>query len=332
MSTFSTLLPALVLLLLLSACAAPVSQPYTPSAQPSVMQEDTIQVSDGTTLAMRTWLPENCPPKAVAVALHGFNDYSHAYRRVGETLRAQGIAVIAYDQRGYGRSGEFGVWPGKENLIRDLGDVTKAAQVRYPGVPLYIMGESMGGAVTLLAAKAGALPAETKGLILIAPALWGGDSMGWFYRAPLWVAAHTVPSMKVGGKNLNIRPSDNIDMLRELSRDPLVIKKSRFDTLYGIVQLMDEAYRQAEHLPFPTLFLYGAHDEVIPKPPVLNAMERLRDQRIAYYPHGFHMLTRDRQAAMVNGDIAAWILNPADPLPSSMDSEVGSRLATDMRK
>jgi acylglycerol lipase len=329
----SALLYCLILLCLVVACAKPTVLPFQPSITTPTLNHDTITVRDGARLAMRHWLPETLPPKAVVVAAHGFNDYSHMYAGLGPYLAARGIATYAYDHRGYGHSPGFGIWPGKENLIRDMADVAASIRAAYPDIPLYVMGESMGGAVTLLAAEEGALPRDIAGIILSAPAVWGDKTMGWLYRLPLWIAVHTFPSFRVGGKNLGIYPSDNMEMLRELSRDPRVIKKSRFDTLYGVVSLMDDAYREANTAGgIPVLFLYGAHDQIIPKIPTVQIMERLRHHRIAYYPDGYHMLTRDLQAAVVMQDIAAWIAAPDAPLPSGWDREVGSRLQTDMGK
>jgi alpha-beta hydrolase superfamily lysophospholipase len=324
-----SLLLALLLVVFISACASPKVQPFRPAVTEPALSEHFVRVADGTELALRRWWPKRGnTPKAIVLALHGFNDYSYSQRAVGEALAAEGIAVIAYDQRGYGHSPEFGIWAGRENLVRDAADVATAIRVAYPDLPFYVVGESMGGAVAWLAAKEGVLPQETRGLILIAPAVWGGETMGWLYRLPLWLATHTTPDLQVTGKNLGIYPSDNKKMLAEMSRNPRVIKRSRMDTLWGIVHLMDEAYQNAEPpLPFPTLLLYGAHDAIIPKRPSFRVMERLREARIAYYPKGYHMLPRDLQGEVVTGDIATWIMNPTTPLPSGCDREVGSRLA-----
>jgi acylglycerol lipase len=332
MSSVVSIAPVLMLLLVaacLSACSTPQVQPHLPAVTEPLLGEHTVRVRDGSELALRRWWPKGKgTPKAIVLALHGFNDYSYSQYAVGKALAAQGIAVIAYDQRGYGRSPQFGIWAGKENLVRDASDVAAAVRAAYPDIPFYMLGESMGGAVTWMAAKEGMLPKDTRGVILVAPAVWGGNTMGWLYRAPLWFAAHITPSLRVTGKNLGIYPSDNMEMLAEMSRNPRVIKKSRMDTLYGIVQLMDTSYQSANPpLPFPTFLLYGAHDAVIPKRPSFAVMERLREARIAYYPNGYHMLPRDLQGEVVTSDIAAWILDASAPLPSGWDREVGSRIA-----
>jgi acylglycerol lipase len=337
MSYVASAIPLLLVLLLvvaLSACATPKVQPFLPAVTEPLLHEQSVRVRDGAELALRRWWPKGeGAPKAMVLALHGFNDYSYSQSAAGEALAAQGIAVIAYDQRGYGHSPEFGIWAGRENLVRDAADVAAAVRTAYPDIPFYMLGESMGGAVTWLAAKEGVLPKDMQGMILVAPAVWGGDTMGWFYRLPLWLAAHTTPSLRVTGKNLGIYPSDNMEMLAEMTRNPRVIKKSRIDTIYGIVHLMDAAYQAAKPpLPYATLLLYGAHDAIIPKPPSFAVMERLREARIAYYPNGYHMLPRDLQGKVVTDDIAAWILDASAPLPSGWDREVGSRMVKRVRQ
>jgi len=136
--------------------------------------------------------------------------------------------------------------------------------------------------------------------------------------------AHTVPSMYLTGSGLNIKPSDNRAMLRSLGRDPKVLKYTRVDTVWGLVNLMDAALASARTIPTPLLILYGDQDELVPKKPTVAMIERLPrresgDQRIAIYPDSFHMLLRGLKAERVWRDMAAWLENPAAPLPSGAD-------------
>jgi hypothetical protein len=140
--------------------------------------------------------------------------------------------------------------------------------------------------------------------------------------------------MTLTGQGLNRRPSDNIAMLRALGRDPLVIKETRVDAIKGLVDLMDAAYdatRSGIARP-PLLVLYGARDEIVPDAPVVEAMRRLAGtdgHRAALYGNGWHMLLRDLQAETVWRDIAAWIADPAAPLPSGADARAAKMLAAD---
>jgi alpha-beta hydrolase superfamily lysophospholipase len=177
----------------------------------------------------------------------------------------------------------------------------------------------MGGAVVLMALakeKPGSL-ASIRGASLTAPAVWGGAAMNPIYRLTLWMAAHTVPSKSVSGRGLGILPSDNIEMLRALGRDPLVIKETRIDSLYGLVGLMGSAQRAAEHVRGPLIVLYGAKDGIIPRRPTAAMAAKLNNStRFAVYPDGYHMLLRDLQAEVVWRDIAAWIDDATAQLPS----------------
>ena len=113
-------------------------------------------------------------------------------------------------------------------------------------------------------------------------------------------------------------------MLVSLSRDPLVIKSTRVDTIYGLVGLMDQAQAAAPHLSRPTLVLYGTHEEVISAEAADTFLAALpKDSeapiRVAIYEGGYHMLLRDLKGRRVIDDIVAWIANPALPLPSGAD-------------
>ena len=81
--------------------------------------------------------------------------------------------------------------------------------------------------------------------------------MPWYQRLALLVGAHTFPDMALTGRGLQIKPSDNIAMLRALGRDPKIIKETRVDTIWGLVNLMDDALSSASKLSSKTLILYG---------------------------------------------------------------------------
>tara|TARA_R110000787_G_scaffold221535_1_gene330248 strand:+ start:57682 stop:58692 length:1011 start_codon:yes stop_codon:yes gene_type:complete len=316
------LLIALLSTLLLGACTTPQFIEPTPINATPTLTEDVFKTRDGLALPYRTWMPEGTP-RAVIVALHGFNDYSRFFEDAGQFLAARGIASYAYDQRGFGAAPHPGRWFPLDGYLADAVDIAKAIGARHPDVPLYLLGESMGGAIAMTALARHDAP-WVQGAILSAPAVWGRDAMPWFQRSLLWLAAHTVPGMTLTGRGLDIEPSDNHDMLRALGRDPLVIKATRVDAIYGLVDLMDAALAAASVLNKPALILYGARDEVIEAGPTRLMIKRLpagmtEKQRIAVYSDGYHMLLRDLQAKAVWTDIAHWASDPRAPLPSGAD-------------
>ncbi len=327
---------AVLLLLLLAAACTPRLAPPGPGLSAALgttpsLSETHFITEDGLELPLRSWPPSHGgPPSAVILALHGFNDYSKAFEDAGRFWAAQGLAVYAYDQRGFGTAPHRGLWAGTPALTGDLRAAAGLLRARHRGVPLYLLGDSMGGAA-ILAASAEVRPLPADGVILVAPAVWSRANMPALYRATLWLGAHTIPWATVTGRGLKIQASDNIPMLRALGRDPLVIKETRIDAIHGLVDLMDQALAAAPALEAPALLLYGDKDEIVPEDPTLRLWQTLpaaarARQRRALYPNGWHMLLRDLEAEVVWRDIAAWIARPAAPLPSGAEERALVRL------
>ena len=295
----------------LIACT-PQVQKISEDMRPAKLSADHYLTADGVDLPLKSWQADK-PTKAVIIAVHGFNDYRNGFAFPASWWMQRGITTYAYDQRGFGETAYRGIWAGSDRLKNDLTVLVKLVRKRHPDVPLYLLGESMGGAVVMATARETDFP-KVDGLILSAPAVWGWQSLNSFYRAVLWCAAHLVPSMTASGNGLGIQASDNVSMLQNLGRDSYFIKETRIDSVYGLVGLMDEAYNSAQMLNVPMLVLYGAHDEVIPKDPVENVVSRLpRSADIVLYENGWHLLMRDLQAPVVWKDIHAWITDRKIP-------------------
>jgi alpha-beta hydrolase superfamily lysophospholipase len=184
----------------------------------------------------------------------------------------------------------------------------------------------MGGSVAVVAmtGESGTQAPDVDGIILSAPAVWGRATMDLLPRLALWAGVRLMPELTLTGRGLKIKPSDNIEMLRALSRDPLVIKGTRVDTIYGLVDLMDAALDSAPSLDTPMLMMYGAKDELVPKPPIRRFVGSLpaecrRRARLAWYENGYHMLLRDLEGPLVSADVAGWVLDPGVPLASGAD-------------
>ncbi len=297
---------------------------------PPAHELDHFRMADGARLPLWAWTPEGQTPKAVVLALHGFNDYGQAFKEMGPLFQARGLALYAYDQRGFGRAPHAGSWAGTEAMAKDANEIARLLIARHPGQPFYVLGESMGAAVTLAALTRPDAP-PVAGAILSAPGLWSRKTMGPFQRGLLWVAAHVLPWMTVSGREMGRMPSDNIEMLRALGRDPHIIKETKVAAVHGLVDLMDAGLESAPLIKAPLLVLYGENDQIIPPKPIQLFIEALPEeakpsQRLALYPKGWHMLTRDLQAAKVHEDILSWIENPALPLPSGAEIEARERL------
>jgi len=307
----------LLSLLPLAACAGPRLQKVGPALDAPRLDLRTIHMPDGADLPLRVWLPSQGAPKAVVLALHGFNDYSRAFAAPGSGLARRGYAVYAYDQRGFGGAPQRGIWAGSARMIGDMNVALGLLRARHPGIPLFILGESMGAAVPL-AAIAGGAPPAADGLILVSPAIWGWQTQSALNRTLLDWGAHVLPWLTVIPYGVKREASDNHTILRALAADPLVIKATRIDAAYGLVDLMSAAFdaapRLAEDGTPRILVLYGGREDILSTGAVADWLGRLpvKDSlRVLLYPKGHHMLLRDLDAGAVYDDIAAWIADPA---------------------
>ncbi len=277
-----------------------------------------LVMADGTELALRVWSPER-PPTAILLSLHGFGDHGgNSLVEGAPLLTAAGIQVYAYDQRGFGYSPHRGIWPGVPTLVQDARAATLLIAARHPSLPLYLMGESMGGAIAMATATE-ALP--IRGVILAAPAVMGRAQLpavaGWAVDGLAALAPALAMPATAGG----IAASDNRDALLRFGRDPLTIREPRMDLVAGVLDSMDAALEAFPRCcAAPSLVLTGGNDQVIPTRiarRVLRALPPRDNRRVLHYPLGWHLLLRDAVRPEVARDIIAWINDPDAPLASA---------------
>jgi alpha-beta hydrolase superfamily lysophospholipase len=298
------LAPALALALFLAGCAAPFGDGLPP-------------------VPVATWAPPaEARPRALIVALHGFNDHKAAFKPFGAWAAGKGVLVLAYDQPGFGERPDRGRWAGEAALIEALDEAVRDARRRYPGLPLYVLGESMGATVAITAlARPDAPPVD--GLILSAPAVWDTSRLPPGYLAFLRGLAALLPPLRVSVSGIRVQASDNIEMLRALGRDPLYVRDTRIDALAGLVGLMEAARTEAPGLGLPMLILLGARDQIVPPEASRSFVRSLPETTctVVTYLNGWHLLLRDHQRERVFADVLAWV--GKRPLPSGLDHACG---------
>jgi acylglycerol lipase len=315
------------LLAALSACAPYVQPPLHPAAsftgpaiQPTNETTGVFVMEDGARLPYLHWAPQG-RPTAVIVALHGMNDHDASFRLAGPWWAEHGVETFAYDQRGFGQAPGRGVWAGQERMVEDVRQAVALVRAQRPGVPVAVVGESMGGSVAIAAFASDRPPAADR-VILMAPGVWGWSSQPLANRAALWVAARALGEAALEPPEFVIeliRASSNTAELVRNGRDPDSILSTRMDTLSGLVDIMETASRHLGEIRAPTLLMYGAHDQIVEKGPMKRALQRAGSPaslRTAYYKDGWHLLIRDLDAEVVYRDVLAYLADPAAPLPS----------------
>jgi len=313
---------AAALLSVMPAACSPVVVPAGQKAAAPHLTADRYVAADGTALPLAVWPAAGGePPSAVILGLHGFGDYREAFEEPATIWSTAGIITYAYDQRGFGKSPTRGRWPGTDTLVDDAIAVATLVRARHPGVPFYVVGESMGGALAMVAADRGL---ESDGLVLSAAAVRSRESLGPLASAGLWFFAHTIPWMPAGPTSIDFKPTDNPRTIEKLQKDPLMLRQPRFDMGYGLVELMDAALGAAGRVSQPYMMLHGMGDRLVPTESVKIAIEVMpprRDSKLAFYRNGYHLLMRDKDGPKVAADIAAWLSNHEAALPSGADAE-----------
>lgn len=110
-----------------------------------------IAASDGWRIPLLTWLPSpTTAPHAVVQIAHGMGEHAGRYDRLARQLVQHGYAVYAHHHRGHGPEAQDAATRGNlgaggfGRLVEDMADVSRALQRRHPGLPLVLIGHSMG--------------------------------------------------------------------------------------------------------------------------------------------------------------------------------------------
>lgn len=297
---------ALVAGSLLRPRPAPRPRSGTPALQP-----DHFVTGDGARLPVASWQPRRAP-RAIVLGLHGYGDYRQAFGMAGRWLSAHGIAVVAYDQRGFGESGSRGVWPGADALIADLADAVAAVRAEAPSLPLVVLGESMGGAVALAGVNSGQVTGIDR-LILAAPGVRAGDApLRQLHDLALRLGALALPWLAIelrrGGQ-----PWLDPEESARLADDPLILRELSVGTYEGLIELAERASAEPPadvDLP-PTLVLYGELDGTVPRAAIDELMARLGPRgTLRAYPDRHHLLLHEADSDAVFADCLAWLTRP----------------------
>lgn len=291
--------------LVLAGCAAaPPARETAARAQSDARRVEDAPARDSIRLA--SW-PAQGRTRAAILALHGFGDAGElTFEGPATYWAARGIAVYAPDQRGFGANPSRKRWPGGQTLAADARLLAAEVRRRNPGVPLVVVGHSMGGGVALIAAAEGL---DADALVLAGPAIAGGDQLPGAARAGAWALATVLPDKRWTGKNLDLRPSDNREAMIRVALDPRHFADPSSREIWGLVQIMDAAAEAAPKVTIPVLTLMGDRDMYL-KPARVRAIADRAPGAAGFreYPEGWHWLFRDLQREVVWRDVAEFVL------------------------
>ncbi|KAL3067794.1 hypothetical protein OYC64_022140 [Pagothenia borchgrevinki] len=217
--------------------------------------------ADGLHLFCRYWEPAG-PPRALVYIAHGAGEHCGPYDEMAQRLKELSMLAFAHDHVGHGQSeGERMNIKDFQVYIRDSLQHVDLMKSRHPGLPVFIVGHSMGGAISILTACE--RPSEFSGVVLIAPMVqMNPESATPFKVFMAKVLNHMVP-------NLTLGPIDS----KWISRDMKQVEAYDADELnfHGgmrvsfAMQLMGAAARIEREIPsisWPFLLLHGDADKL----------------------------------------------------------------------
>ncbi|EME16651.1 alpha/beta hydrolase [Rhodococcus triatomae] len=270
-------------------------------------KQDSFTGNHGTRIDYDIWTPDG-NPVAVLVLAHGLGEHARRYDHVVARLLELGVVVYAPDHRGHGRSGgkrvELKEW---RDFTDDLHRVFGIARVDHPGLPVYLLGHSMGGAMALDYALDH--QADLAGLILSGPAV----------DVTSGTPAVVVAIGKVVGRYLPGLPVETLDA-NLVSRDPKVVAAYNADPLVhhgkvpagiarGMILNAESLPARLPSLTLPLLLLHGEQDGLakVDGSRMIASTAGTADLTYKEYPGLYHEIFNEPEQDEVLDDVVGWL-------------------------
>lgn len=269
--------------------------------------ERTFDGVGGVRIVYDVWTPDTAP-RGVVVLAHGYGEHARRYDHVAERFGEAGLATYALDHRGHGRAGgkRVRVRHMKE-FVADYRSLVLTARKENPGVPLIVLGHSMGGGIAF--AYGVQYPGEYDLMILSGPA----------------IAAHTGVSKvkaivgKTVGSILPDLPIEQIDA-DLVSRDPKVVADYKADPLVyrgkipagigkALLVVGESMERKAPGVTAPLLVVHGEDDQLVSAAGSRRLVECIgsKDVELKVYPELYHEVFNEPERDEVLNDVVSWI-------------------------
>lgn len=222
----------------------------------------TFTATDGNNVMVQDWLLDpNIKLRGVVIVVHGLGEHAGRYDHVARQLNAWGFAVRGYDQCGHGESnGPRGGLPTDTRLLDDLADIVDSTRARTPkGIPLILLGHSMGGLVVGRFVSLGLRKVD--GLVMSSPALDAG--MNAFQKFLVSVLPKIAPDLRVGN---GVKPqfvSHDPAVVAAYKADPLVHDRISARLARFIAEAGPQTLALAPQWKVPTLLMYAGDDRLL---------------------------------------------------------------------
>ena len=267
---------------------------------------DSFTGQAGINIAWQAWLPEG-DPVAVVVVAHGFGEHIGRYQNLVDALVPHGYAVYGPDHRGHGRSGGHRALIDKHDyLLDDLDQVFVKVAQSHPGVPVFLLGHSMGGNIALASALRN--QARLRGLVLSGPAV-SNDGISKALQILAAVLGRIAP--KMGATKLSSAAvSSDPAVVAAYEADPLVFHgKMPAGTGAALIKTSKGFPARLPSLTIPLLVVHGSADALVSVEAgrMAHRLAGSADKTLHVYDGLFHEVFNEPQKDKVLGDVRAWL-------------------------
>ncbi len=255
------------------------------------MEQYKINGYESLQLFVRHWSLES--PKAVLVIVHGFGEHSGRYSGMAEYFNSRGIAVISYDFRGHGLSdGKRGLLLSWKEFREDLRAVDNEAVRLYPTLPLFILGHSLGGTMTLdyvLSSEH-----SPRGVIISAPAL-GTPGISPFLLGIAKILSAFAPRLTISTALDSDSISRDPEECRKYKDDPLIHDKASVKMSSELTAVQETIFSRSGSMNCPLLLCYGSEDRIAPHEPIESFFNHSGsdDKEMKIFEGGYHEIHND---------------------------------------
>ena len=249
-------------------------------------------------IAVHQWRGDD-EPRFVALLSHGYGEHAGRYEHVAQRLVAEGAAVYAPDHVGHGRSeGERVHVDDGEDFSADLHRVAELARREHPGLPVVLVGHSMGGLIATRYAQRH--PGELDALVLSGPAIGGAPAL------EMLLTLDPIPDVPIDPAVL----SRDLTVGQAYADDPLVwhgpFKRSMLQAMVAAVHAVAEGPGLGD---VPTLWIHGEDDQLVPLAATRAAIEHVKGTRFEekVYLGARHEVFNETNKDEVLDDVMAFI-------------------------
>lgn len=260
----------------------------------------------GQSIYYQYWAPE-CSPRALLLLVHGAGEHSTRYTALAEHCCAAGYACAALDHAGHGLSdGVYGHMTRFEHHINNLETFRAQVAQAFPGVPMILVGHSMGGLIAacyLLQHQA-----SFAGCVLSGAAIKTDLEPGLLQTLTIRLLSRLAPRMGVmqlAASGVSRDP----EVVQAYCDDPLVNHgkmSARFVAeLFGAMQLIQA---RAHELTLPLLILHGSADAMTSPAGSRFLYDAVSsaDKTLELYPELYHEIFNEPERQQVYADMLQW--------------------------